>query len=378
MPIKEFTFEHGLTKKFMDFGYEMYKADSNWIPPLRGDLCRQLKEDFPFHLKPGNHQRKFLATAGGKVCGRVTAMVNGDLKNQDGEQVGTLGFFECVNDYHVAQDLIGTSLQWLNQEMGISHVWGPMNFDIWHGYRFMMKGFERDLFYGEPYNKPYYPEFFERFGFEIINRWDSLELEGRENLERMTRRGQKRYTYLKDKGYRFEAFNRWQYTAEIKKLYTLLTRTFNGFPGFTPISYEEFLRLNSGTRFAIDPELVAFVYNENGETAGFIAAFLELADAVRAINGRKGPVSALKFLNMRRRVDRINFFLGGATPEEISRGSGLGLGRASFYYIVNQTLKRGYEKVLLTLRLVGNPARSLPGPDAPAPQREYALYGLSR
>jgi hypothetical protein len=79
---------------------------------------------------------------------------------------------------------------------------------------------------------------------------------------------------------------------------------------------------------------------------------------------------------MRRRVDRINFYLGGATPEEISRGSGLG--RASFYYIVNQTLKRGYEKVLLTLRMVGNPARSLPGPDAPVPQREYALYGLSR
>jgi hypothetical protein len=376
MPLKEFTFEPGLTKNFMDFGYEIYQADSNWIPPLRSDLGRQLKEDSPFHLKPGNHQRKFVAIAGGKVCGRVAAMVNDDLKNQEGEQVGTLGFFECVNDYHVAQDLIETSLQWLNGEMGISHVWGPMNFDIWHSYRFMTKGFDRDLFFGEPYNKPYYPEFFERFGFKTLHMWDSLEMEGRENIERMIRRGFKRYAYLKKNGYRFETLNKAQFTEDVKKIHTMITRTFDNFPGFTPLSYKEFLQLYSGRRLAIDPELVAFVYNVEGETAGFMAGFPELGDAVRAMNGRKSPVSALRFLKMRRRVDRINFNLAGAIHEETIKGSGLG--RAGFYYIVNQALRRGYEKLLFTLRMVGNPSRSLPGPNTPAPQREYALFGLSR
>jgi len=376
MPIKEFTCEHGLTKKFMDFGHEIYKADSNWIPPLRSDLVRQLKEDFPFHLKPGNHQRKFLATAGGKVCGRVAAMVNGDLKNQDGEQVGTLGFFECVNDYHVAQDLIGTSLQWLNQEMGISHVWGPINFDIWHGYRFMTKGFDQDLFYGEPYNKPYYPDFFERSGLKTIYSWDSLELRGRENMKRAMRRGSKRYDHLRDKGYRFESFNRWHFSRDFRKLYTLVSDIFVGFPGFTSISFDEFLQLYPGMRLAMKSELITFVYNEEGEIAGFTAAFPDLAEAVRAAHSRKGPVSLLRFLKTRRRADRISFHLGGITREEISRGSGLG--RAGFYYTLNQALVLGYEKLMLTMRLVGNPSRSLPGPDAPKPQREYALYGLSR
>jgi len=376
MPLKEFTFEPGLTKKFMDFGYEIYQADSNWIPPFKSDLVRQLKEDYSFHVKPGNHQRKFVAIADGKVCGRIAAMVNGDLKNQDGKQVGTLGFFECINDYHVARDLIGTSLQWLNDEMRISHVWGPMNFDIWHGYRFMMKGFDRNLFYGEPYNKPYYPEFFERYGFKALNRWDSLEVEGRENLERMIHRGFKRYAYLKEIGYRFEVLNSQRFTEDIRKLYTMIVKTFDNFPGFTPLSHKEFLQLFSGRRLAIDPELVAFVYNVEGETAGFMAGFPDLAHAVRPMGGRKNPASVLRFLKMRRRADRINFNLGGATHDEILKGNGLG--RAGFYYIINQALMRGYEKILLTLRMVGNPSRSLPGPNTPAPQREYALYGLSR
>lgn len=375
MPVINFSFEPGLMNDFIDFGYEVYRGDSNWIPPARNSLARQLRADFPFYRKDGNQHRKFIAEAGGKVCGRIAAMINSDLKTGGGEQIGTLGFFECVNDHHVARDLIAASLQWLVGEMGVSHIWGPMNFDIWHGYRFMTKGFDRDLFCGEPYNKPYYPEFFERLGFDPLYRWDSLELEGRENLEKILPRGRKRYTGLTDKGYRFENFERGKYKENIRKLHTLLIRSFHKFPGFTPISYEEFSRLCSGMRFAMDPELATFVYNEKGESIGFIIAILELAGAVRATGGKKDPLSLLKFLKMSRRVDRINFHLGGATPEEISRGNGLG--RAGFYYILNQALGLGFERILLTLRLAGNPARSMAGPGTPDPQREYALYGLN-
>ncbi|MFV2082109.1 MAG: hypothetical protein ACC669_09605, partial [bacterium] len=241
---------------------------------------------------------------------------------------------------------------------------------------FMTRGFDRDLFYGEPYNKPFYPEYFERCGFKAINRWDSLEMEGRENLKKLTRRGSERYGYLIDSGYRFENLDMRHFKEEVRKLYSILSQTFSNFPGFTPISFNDFLQLYSGSRLAIDPDLVTFVYNEDGEIVGFMAAFLELADAVRAMGGRKGPLATLRFLKMRRRIDRINFHLGGATPEEISRRNGIG--RAGFYYFVNQALNRGYEKIIMTMRMLGNPSRSLAGPDAPAPQRDYALYGLSR
>ena len=36
----------------------------------------------------------------------------------------------------------------------------------------------RERFLGEPYNKPYYPAFFERFGFRACRRWNSFELPG--------------------------------------------------------------------------------------------------------------------------------------------------------------------------------------------------------
>ncbi len=376
MSVKEFTFENGLMNEFIEFGYEIYRGDDNWIPPMRHVVDHQLNEGFGFYRKPGNCHRKFIAITGGKVHGRIAALVNSDLKHPDGGQVGTVGFFECVNDFSVAQDLIDSAVNWLFEEMGVSHIWGPMNFDIWHSYRFMTRGFERDLFYGEPYNKPFYPEHFERCGFKTINRWDSLEMEGRENLKKLTRRGSERYEYLMDSGYRFENLDMRHFKEEVRKLYGILCQTFSNFPGFTPISFNDFLQLYPGSRLAIDPDLVTFVYNENDEIAGFMAAFLELADAVRAMGGKKGPFATLRFLKMRGRVDRINFHLGGATPEEISRRNGIG--RAGFYYLVNQALNRGYEKIIMTMRMLGNPSRSLAGPEAPAPQRVYALYGLSR
>ncbi|UCF89166.1 MAG: hypothetical protein JSV70_02660 [bacterium] len=185
MPVRGFTFEPEPMKQFVDFGYDIYRDDSSWIPPARNHVTRQLKADFPFYRKEGNSHRKFIATSGGRVLGRVAAMVNSEMKTGDGEQVGTVGFFECVNDRHVAAGLLDASLRWLTLEMGVSHVWGPMNFDIWHGYRFMTRGFDRDLFYGEPCNKPYYPDLFERSGFQPVYKWDSLEIEGRQRMEKM-------------------------------------------------------------------------------------------------------------------------------------------------------------------------------------------------
>ena len=69
---------------------------------------------------------------------------------------------------------------------------------------------------------------------------------------------------------------------------------------------------------------------------------------------------------------KINFYLGGVTTEEIKNRSGLG--RAGFYYIINEILKAGYDTMLLTLRLKGNLAHALPGRLSPVPQCEYALY----
>jgi hypothetical protein len=376
MAVKHFTFDPSLTDSFISFGYDLYKGDTNWIPPIRGEVQAQFLPEFSFYQKGGNCHRHFLAIAGKKVVGRISAMVDQELRDKDGTPAGTVGFFETIQDLRVAQDLLDCAIRWLCEDQKIDRIWGPMNFDIWHGYRFMVRGFDQKLFYGEPYNKPWYPEFFERYGFRPKGYWDSVEIEGHEKIEKMIFRGAERYRVLTDQGYRFEPFRMNRFEEDLRKLHRLVHKSFGAFLGFTPISFVEFERFFARSRYALCPNFFTFVYDETDTLVGFGAAFLELSDAIRAMGGRQDLMAKIRFLRHRRRVNRINFHIGGMTPEEEARKSGLG--RAGFYHVINEVLKEGFEGLLLTLTAKGNAVHGLLGKGAPSPQREYVLYELNR
>ncbi len=372
MGIRSFVFDRVLAGSFADLGYRLYQGDGNRIPPSRKEVLRQLSPDFPFYRRAGNAHRHFLAAAGGRIVGRISAMVNRDLRDPQGRPLGTVGFFECAEDYGAARDLFDAAVRWITEEQKIGRVWGPVNFDIWHGYRLMTRGFDQKPFLGEPCNKPWYPDFFLRYGFAPLHAWDSLEVRGKETLARMAARGLERHRLLLKRGYRFRRLDPGRFAEELETLHGILTRCFALFPGFTPIDAAEFSRLLAPLRRAIIPDLFIFAHDECGHPAGFTAAFPEISDAVRAAGGKDTLLARLRFLGNLRRADRVNFFLGGITPEEQAKGSGLG--RAGFALVVEETLKLGYQTLLLTLRMKGSFSRALPGTDVPRPQREYALY----
>jgi len=372
--IRHFTFDSGKVDAFLRFGDDLYHDDTSRIPPIKKEMYTQFLPDFTFYQKPGNCHRHFLALAGKKVVGRVSAMFNQDLKDKDGTPVGTIGFFECINDFDVARDLLDCSATWLKEENGTCCIWGPMNFDIWHGYRFMTKGFDQKPFYGEPYNKAYYPDFFEKYGFIAKYIWDSVEVTGRKIMQKMTAFGERRYTYLLNKGYRFKQLKVSQLMDDLNHLHAVLTNSFKGFTGFTPISLKEFRRLFEKNRHAFHPELFTFIYDEKNVISGFALALLELSDAVRSMNGKDNLLSTMKFIYNRQHVDRINFYLLGITPEEEKKKSGLG--RAISSFMIRQILKQGYETVIFTLMAKGNRAHKLLGEHAQKPNREYTLFEL--
>jgi len=373
--LTSFRFDPSLTRDFIDFGYSLYRDDRLWIPPFRRTLARQLSPGYAFHRKPGSDHRHFLAYRGRRVVGRVTAMVNAALKDVDGTAVGTIGFFECVEDPAVAAVLLDAARDWLRSGHGLRRVWGPMNFDIWHGYRFLTKGFDEEPFYGEPDNKPYYPDYFERYGFVRRRTWISLEVRGQPALESLAARGKERYADLVGRGYRFAPAESVNSRADLEKLYELMTRSFAGFLGFTPIALREFARLSSGLKQALAMPMSTFVYDENSRPVAFAVTFYELSAAVRAMKGREHPLSVAKFLFHRRRVRRLNVYAGGMIPEMQAKGTGLG--RAGIFYVVDRALRHGYEDVIFALMAKENAVQGLFRGQSREAQREYALYALN-
>lgn len=375
MAVKAFTFDMPLTDHFVRLGYELYRDDPGWIPPLRKDLAAQLSPAFSFYGKAGNDHRRFLAIAGGKPVARVLASVNAQLDDSDGTAVGALGFFEADDDRAAVEDVLGEACRWLREAHAIRRVWGPLQFDIWHGYRFMTRGFDRQPFYGEPHNRPCYPEHFERFGFAVRKRWNSFELNGREPLERLLAGREDRRRRLVERGYRLEAFDLRHWDETVARLHSVLTRSFSGFLGYTPILPAEFREVMGIARHAVHPECSVFVYDEQGALCGFAGVFLDVSDAVRAMAGSTTLASRLRFLYHRRRSRRALLHVGGITPEEAAKRSGVAAD--AFYHVLGELRAEGFDTVLGTLVAKGNPVRRLFEEYAAGERREYALYELN-
>jgi hypothetical protein len=376
MRVSSFRFDRALARDFAAFGRTLYRQDTLQIPPFRRTLSRQLSPDYPFYNKPGNDHCHFLVHDGPAVVGRVSAMVNAALRDEDGTPVGLVGFFECIEDPVVATVLLDSACDWLRGEHGLTRIWGPMNFDIWHSYRFMTKGFDEEPFYSEPSNKPWYPDYFQRYGFRPRRTWNSLEIQGRPELESLVAGGREAYVALLDRGYRFVSGETWDHRKDMRPLHELFSRCFSGFLGYTPIEFEDFNRLYGRQRFILARPMSFFVHDPADRPVAFAVTFYELSAAIRAMHGRENPVSQARFLIGRRSVQRLNLYAAGAVPEE--QGRGIGLSKAGLYHVVDQALQHGFEDIIFALMATGNRVQGLFRRAPHAAQREYALYELSR
>jgi hypothetical protein len=375
MGVKEFTFDPSLTDAFVAFGEELYRDDAAWVPPLAAEVRRQLDPSFAFYGRPGHDHRRFLAFAGGRPVARAMASVHPGLRDRDGTPVGAVGFFESTPDDGAAGEVLAAAVDWLGSR-GLRRIWGPLQFDIWHGYRFKTRGFDEERLLGEPDNKPYYPEQFARFGFTERRRWNSFPLDGPEGLEELATAGWEDYWRLKTRGYRFEPFDTEHFDESVATLHRVLGDSFSRFLGFTPVELDEFREVLGVARHAIEPRCSHFYYDEVGTLAGFGVALRDLAPAVRAMRGRSGLRARLAFLRRRRHARRLLLHLGGITRAESEKHTGLA--RAAVHHMLCRVRQAGYADVHATLVAGGSPMRRHYGPFASDRRREYTLFELGR
>ncbi len=372
MHIRKFTYDKRLAKSFIDFGYDLYENDPKRIHPFRNEVHNTM-QNITYNTN-GNHMTNFIAVENDKLLGRLSAFVNEDLRDESANQVGTIGFFESVDDARVSKELLNTSFEWLKTVYGITKIRGPMNFDIWHGYRFMTKGFDKYPFFGEPYNKRYYNEMFIEAGFLPKYFWDSVEIDGRDNLMNVIARGEKRYNLLTSNGYKFKDLDDTNFDEQLKLLYDVINSSFRRFNSFTKIGLEEFRRNYSSLRHSVKPGFFSLIYNDEQTLAGFTGVFIDHSSAIRAMKGRSDILSKIKFAIKKNQADKVIFYSAGITPEQELKRSGLG--RAGFYYGINKALEAGFDKMLIALMARNNFAHALIGEYAKYHDREYVLYEI--
>lgn len=299
---------------FLDVPARVYANNPYWVSPLRSDVAKQFAPSNPF-FQYGKLQQFIAFDINRKnlsVLGRIVAAVNQRLIDKEGENIGLFGFFECIDDFAVAQALLDAASGWL-KEQGMTKVRGPIDLSTHNNCLFLVDHFDSPPLVMMPYNPAYYPEFMTRDGWNKakdayaynfpLDKPLSKEFE---KAYRIAGKSGINFRPLRTKGEGFE--------QDARSIYQLFTRAFSNNWSSTPRSEEEFLEEAKSLQTLVDPDIFP-IAEYNGEMIGFFMGLPDYNIPLKYVKGKLNWLGIIKFLWYRRQIDRGRVIAICSLPE---------------------------------------------------------------
>ena len=333
--------------KFIQFWWVPYRGNPYWVPPLvdeRQEFLDPARSVFHKHADVA----LFLAQRDGQAVGTIAAHIN-DAHNQfHGENIGFFGFFECVNDYAVAEALFKAASDWCKSQ-GVNAIRGPASFSSNDdGYGFLVDGFDDAPRIYMSYNPPYYAEFAERLGFRKVMDLYAYALDTSvyeqgglpPKLVRVVEKMKKRL------GITFRTVDMSRFDEEVAHVKTVYNSAWEKNWGFVPMSDAEFDHLAKGLKQILDPRVV-FIAEKGDQWVGFSLSLPDVNQAVLAAYPSPNPNPIAAGLGMARlmwhwkvarKITWLRIFAMGVIEEYRAQGIA-----PMFYYETAQAaIKAGY------------------------------------
>ena len=213
----------------------------------------------------------FVAYKNGQPAGRIFASVDDNLVQSEGQLTGHFGFFACIDDQECAQELLRHAERWL-REQNVTVVHGPVNLNIFTGYRIQMSGFDTPAFPGEPRNPTYYPRLLQNAGYDVFSTWRSWDMPNEYISLTVKLRGEG-IDDLGSQGFKTRPARVENLQEEIAFLYECALDTFSENYGFATISLSEFLATYMPLQPLLDPQLFHILLDRHDSPAGFVLGY---------------------------------------------------------------------------------------------------------
>lgn len=315
-----------LDKEFFALVQTLYAHEDKWICPIEDAIREVFNPKKNKLFVDGEAIRWIVRDAKGQTVGRIAAFYNREKASIEAQPTGGCGFFECVDDYAVAELMFDAARDWL-KERGMEAMDGPINFgnrDSWWGV--LVEGFDYEPLFENPYNPPYYQALFERYGFKDYFQqysyiWniakDELSPKIHERAERLAQ----------TPGFSFRHIEKRELESAAENFRTIYNKAWSMFSGVKPMEAEEARGIMNSLKTIVDPEILYFAYY-NDEPIGFFIMVPDLNKILNQFNGKFNWWRKLKFmwdLKITRRCDRIFGLIFAISPEFQGRGVESGL-----------------------------------------------------
>ena len=308
-----------LRAAFLEVNVELYAGDPNYIRPLDKDVEEVFDPTKNKAFRFGEAIRWILVDEKGQKIGRVAAFVNKRYRTKgDQYPVGGMGFFDCINDQSAANLLFDTAKAWLIAR-GMEGMDGPINFgerDRWWG--LIVEGFQPPL-YCMNYNKPYYRQLFEGYGFKPF--FDQICF-GLDPTKEISQKLIDRHAIIKqDPAFKAVYINKRQLEKFAHDFTTIYNKAWAGHGGLKEMREEVAISLFKRMKPVMDEKIVWFVYH-NEDPIGFFINIPDLNQWFKYLNGKFSWWHKLKFLYLKRTRPNQRFtgIIFGVIPEFQGKG----------------------------------------------------------
>lgn len=235
MTIHETEGAAGLPPGFLELPRLVYRDDPNWIP----EDPRALSAMFATNNSYFDRSRARAFCIPGKA--RVVAFHDPQLQI-DGVPAAYAGYFESTGDEDAHREILAAAERWLH-ERGARMLYGPVQFNTAHSYRFLLSGSPAfSPFLGEPYNPASYPTYWERMGFQLTRRFSS-QIIPLPQLYRALSLFQPLREALIAEGYRFECPSVDSWLRNLPTLHDMVDSIFSQNFGYSRSNYSAFAAL---------------------------------------------------------------------------------------------------------------------------------------
>jgi len=279
--------------------------------------------------------KTYIARHGGENVGRIAAIVNRNHNEFHEEKVGFFGFFESINDYSVARKLLKTAMIYLKSE-GMEKMRGPVNLSTNYEVGALIDAFDLPPVVNMTYNPPYYPDFYEKFGFAKIKDLLAYHMTHEDAPpERLVRIAEK--IRVKE-NVTIRTVNMKKFDQELRVINQIYNSAWSKNWGFIPVPDDEFIHIAKDMKQIIDPDLV-LIAEVDGNPIGFSLTLPNVYQVLPYANGRLFPLGIFKLLwhtKVKHKIDSVRIITLGVEHAYQKRGID-----AVFYV---ETYKRGVGK----------------------------------
>lgn len=323
---------------FIKSQWNFYKNHKNWVPPIIFDRKKLLNvHKNPFY-QHSEIQLYYAENNNGDVIGRIAAIINDNHNKTHNDSTGFFGFFECINNQNVADELFAYTESWL-KEKGKNKVIGPENPSMNDEVGLLINAFDTPPVILSTYNPEYYISLIENCGYKKAKDLYAFKLTPS--------------SYKTDKVQRLQAIIRERYNLTIRELdmrnkakFMKDISTFKEIYnkawvpnwGFVKWTDEEFNFIADDLKMIADPSLV-IIAEVNSTPVGFGIAVPNINEYL--IKNKNGSLFGALFLSMlyKNKIKSMRILALGLIPEYQRSG----IDGVIYYELGERGVKAGFK-----------------------------------